>query len=259
MNINNISDNLDTGTTTSKLMNFVNPLHRIARATAGVCTAAGCPMRYTLLACLLIAGAALTSTASAVDTIEVQALFKGRVVVLLDGKRRLLKVGETSPEGVTLIRSNSKGAEIEIDGKRRTLALGRRIGSNFAGPREQKIRVVANAQGMYKSSGSINGVPMQFLLDTGATLVSISERDAKRIGLDYKRLGTRASSITASGVSPIWRMQLARVKVGEIELHNVEAAVHTGDFPPIALLGNSFLSRVKMTRTGSAVVLQRNY
>jgi aspartyl protease family protein len=112
---------------------------------------------------------------------------------------------------------------------------------------------------MYKSSGSINGVPMQFLLDTGATLVSISERDAKRIGLDYKRLGTRGSSITASGVSPIWRMQLARVKVGEIELHNVEAAVHTGDFPPIALLGNSFLSRVKMTRTGSAVVLQRNY
>ena len=102
-------------------------------------------------------------------------------------------------------------------------------------------------------------MPMQFLLDTGATLVSINEPDAKRIGLDYKRLGTRGSSITASGVSPIWRMKLKRVKLGEIELRDVEAAIHAGEFPPVALLGNSFLSRLKMTRSGSAVVLQRNY
>ena len=100
---------------------------------------------------------------------------------------------------------------------------------------------------------------MQFLLDTGATLVSINESDARRIGLDYERLGTRGSSITASGVSPIWRLNLSRVKLGEIELRDVEAAVHAGEFPPLALLGNSFLSRVQMIRSGSAVVLQRKY
>ena len=110
--------------------------------------------RFILSICLLASGALLTP-AQAVDTIEVQALFKGRAVMLLDGKRRLLKVGETSPEGVTLITASSKGAEIEVGGKRRTLALGRRIGSNFAGPREQKIRVIADAQGMYRTSGSI--------------------------------------------------------------------------------------------------------
>jgi aspartyl protease family protein len=201
----------------------------------------------------------LLSVVHAVETIEVQALFKGRAVMLLDGKRRLLKVGETSAEGVTLLKSNSKGALIEVNGKRRSVALGSRIGSNFSGPRQQKLRVIADAQGMYQSNGSINGIAVRFLLDTGATLVSINEPDARRIGLDYERLGVRASSVTASGVSPIWRMNLLRVKVGDIELHDVEAAIHAGDFPPIALLGNSFLSRLEMTRTGNAVVLQRNY
>ena len=42
-------------------------------------------------------------------------------------------------------------------------------------------------------------------------------------------------------------------------LRDVDAAVHTGGFPPIALLGNSFLSRLSMIRSGGAVVLQRNY
>ena len=49
------------------------------------------------------------------------------------------------------------------------------------------------------------------------------------------------------------------MKLGEIELRDVEAAVHAGEFPPLALLGNSFLSRVQMVRSGSAIVLQRKY
>jgi len=197
--------------------------------------------------------------AHAVETIEVQALFKGRAVMLLDGKKRLLKAGETSPEGVRLIRSNSKGAEIEINGKRRTVQLGRRIGSQFAAPRAQKVRVIADAQGMYQSNGSINGVSMRFVVDTGATLVSINEAHAKRIGIDYERLGTPGSSVTASGMAAIWLVKLSRVTLGEIELRDVDAAVHSGEFPPIALLGNSFLSRLSMIRSGGAVVLQRNY
>jgi aspartyl protease family protein len=179
--------------------------------------------------------------------------------MLLDGKRRMIKVEETSPEGVRLLKSNSKGAEIEVDGKRRLLALGRRIGSRSSSHRLQKIRVIANVQGMYRTNGSINGIAIEFLLDTGATLVSLNEPDANRFGLDYERLRTRASSVTASGISPIWRIQLARVKIDEIELRDVELAIHAGQFPPTALLGNSFLSRFQMARTGSAVVLKRSY
>ena len=212
--------------------------------------------RHLLLATLM---AATGSLVGAVDRVEVQALFKDRAVLLIDGKRRLLSAGETSPEGVTLVRSNSRGAEIRVDGTQRELKLGNRIGSNFQGPREQTARVHADAQGMYITGGAINGIPVSFVLDTGSTLVSISERLAVRLGLDYKRDGRASETETAAGIVRIWRIPLARVKLGEIELTDVEAAVLEGDFPSIPLLGNSFLGRLEMTRSAGAVVLTRKF
>ena len=120
------------------------------------------------------------------------------------------------------------------------------------------MRVVADAQGMYLASGNINGVPVRFLLDTGATLVSINQPLADRLGLDYRR-GSESQSITANGVAPIWRLRIARVKLGDIELTDVDAAVHQGGFPPMPLLGNSFLSRVEMVRSGSSLLLRRKF
>jgi aspartyl protease family protein len=49
------------------------------------------------------------------------------------------------------------------------------------------------------------------------------------------------------------------VRIGEVELLDVDAAVHEGEFPPVALLGNSFLSRVEMTRAAGAVLLRRQF
>ena len=195
----------------------------------------------------------------AAPQVEVQALFKGRAMLMIDGKRRLLSAGQTSPEGVKLIGADARGARIEINGEQRTLALGSRIGSSFQGPREQQVRVVADAQGMYATSGFINGISVRFLLDTGATLVSINEGLARRLGLDYRGRGTPGESITANGIVPIWRINLTRVSIGDIELTNVEGAVHEGDFPPVPLLGNSFLSRLEMVRSGSSVVLKRQF
>jgi len=208
-----------------------------------------------------LAGVWLAATAAAGGTprIEVQALFRDRAVLLVDGVRRVLVAGETSPEGITLLDADSRRARIEIGGEARTLALGTRIGASFDGPREQQVRVVADAAGMYLASGSINGVPVRFLLDTGATLVSINERLAERLNLDHRRRGTPGESVTAAGVVPVWRLRLARVSVGEVQLTDVEAAVHQGDFPPVALLGNSFLSRLEMERSGREVVLRRRF
>jgi len=208
--------------------------------------------------CLLVALLPGPAGATSETRIEVQALFKNRAMLLIDGKRRMLRAGETSPEGVTLISASARGARVEMAGQQRELKLGNRIGSSFAGPREQQVRVVADAQGMYLASGSINGVPVRFLLDTGATLISINQPLAERLGLDYRR-GTASQSITASGMAPIWRLRIARVKLGDIELTEVDAAVHQGDFPPMPLLGNSFLSRVEMVRSGSSVLLRRKF
>ncbi len=199
-----------------------------------------------------------TSTAAATQ-IEVQALFKGRAMLMVDGKRRMLSEGQTSPEGVKLLAANARGARVEFNGEERTLSLGSRIGSNFKGPREQQVRIVADGQGMYAANGFINGVSVRFILDTGATLVSMNEALARKLGLDYRGRGTAGESITANGIVPIWRLNLIRVSIGGIELTDVEGAVHEGDFPPVPLLGNSFLSRLEMLRSGSSVVLKRTH
>jgi aspartyl protease family protein len=63
---------------------------------------------------------------------------------------------------------------------------------------------------------------------------------------------------TANGVAPAWRIRIDRVRVGEVEVHQVDAVVSPLDMP-VVLLGNSFLSRFRMQRDGDQMVLDRRY
>jgi aspartyl protease family protein len=108
-------------------------------------------------------------------------------------------------------------------------------------------------------TGSINGFPVNFIVDTGATLVSLSGREAKRLGIDYRVVGTPAYSSTASGIEEIYLVKLNKVRVGDIELRNVEGAVHDGDFPRATLLGMSFLGRLNMRQDGQVLELEKKY
>jgi aspartyl protease family protein len=174
-------------------------------------------------------------------------------------KQHLLRAGQASPEGVKLISANSNQAVIEDLGKQSTLTLGRSISSNFSAPRNQRMKIVPDARGMYRTTGSINGFPVNFMVDTGATLVSMNRQQAKRLGIDYKIEGVPAVSSTASGYSRIYLVKLKRVKIGEIELRNIKAAVHDGDFPKITLLGMSFLGQLEMLSSGGELQLSRKY
>lgn len=209
------------------------------------------------LACLL--GLSLSCTALAAERIYARGLFKDRAILEIDGKQRMLRAGQTSPEGVKLISASSNNAVIEHQGQRSTLELGGRIGGSYAGPRSKSYRIVPTGNGMFVTTGSINGFPVRFLVDTGATLVSMNSVQAKRLGISYRLDGRKSLSRTASGISPIWLVQLKQVKVGEIELKNVAAAVHDGRFPEITLLGMSFLGQLEMTRSSGALVLERKY
>ncbi len=197
--------------------------------------------------------------AAAVSKITVVGLFKDTAIVVIDGTRRLLRSGDTSPEGVTLISATSTEAVLEFDGEQKRYGLGGQIGGSYARSEQPKVRIWPTPNHMYLVTGSINGFPVDFIVDTGATLVSLSGREARRLGIDYRVVGTPGHSSTASGIEKIYLVKLDKVRVGDIELRNVQGAVHDGDFPPSTLLGMSFLGRLTMRQEGQVLELEKKY
>ena len=195
---------------------------------------------------------------------QVIALTEGKATLVIDNaKPRTLAAGQVSPEGVRLLSATPEAAVIEIDGKRSTLALGSYYrpspASSGSGAIGSSVVIPADGQGHFMVTGTINGAAaVRFLVDTGATMVSISADDARRAGVNYLA-GQRALTQTASGVAPVYRVKLDTLKVGDITLHNVDAAVHVSGQLPIGLLGMSFLNRMEMKRDATALTLIRRY
>ena len=194
----------------------------------------------------------------AVD-VNVIGLTEGKAVVSINkGKARTMKAGEVSPEGVKLISADSDSAVFEIDGKRQTLMMGQSVAANFGNSSTQSVTLQADSRGHFVSAASINGGMVTVLVDTGATLISMSQSEAKKLGLSYLK-GEKGLTQTASGVVPVYRVKLDTVKLGDIVLNNVDASVHEQGGPPIVLLGMSFLRRVEMKREGERLVLTKRF
>ncbi|MDX1512582.1 MAG: TIGR02281 family clan AA aspartic protease [Gammaproteobacteria bacterium] len=216
-------------------------------------------IRPKVLALLAVGALFCSPPLPAVEKVSIKGLFKDKAILVIDGKQRLLRTGETSPEGVTLVSANSKEAVIEIDGVQTARGLGAHIGSEFSGPETTAVRIWPTARNMYPVVGSINGYPVNFLVDTGATSIAMNSLEAKRLGIDFAVEGQPTISQTASGLAKAWIINLKRVKVGDIELTNVRAAVLEGNYPTQVLLGMSFLGRLDMRREGGVLELRKKY
>ena len=202
----------------------------------------------------------LSLAATAVDKLVINGLFQNKAIVTIEGKQRVLKQGTPSPEGVLLIKSNSERAVIEINGERDTYKLSTQIGSSFKNTTSSRsILIAPDAGGMYIINGAINGASVNFVVDTGASAVSMNSNVAKRLGIDYKLTGKESVSYTASGKDRIYIINLKRVRIGEIELRNITGAVHEGNFPVITLLGMSFLGKLDIKREGRLLELKKKY
>ena len=104
----------------------------------------------------------------------------------------------------------------------------------------------------------MNGSRVRFLVDTGATLVTLPAADATRLGIDYRR-GQQAVSQTANGRVLVYRVKLDSVSVGDMTLLGVDAVVHDSPGLDIALLGMSFINRTEMRREGANLKLTKRY
>lgn len=196
--------------------------------------------------------------ALAAPEIIASGLFKDKALLTINGTPRLLKVGETSPEGVTLRSSDSRQASVVVDGQVSTLLLSQRIASTFKKPALAEVIIPRSDNGHYFTAGYINGRPAKFMVDTGATAIAMNINEARRLGIDLRNAKSGMAS-TASGVVEILHVTLGKVSIGGITLHNIAASVVDGDYPEKILLGNSFLSKIEMTEQAGMLVFRKKF
>ena len=203
---------------------------------------------------------ALVAGAAGAQTVTLQGMMGSKALVIVDGAApRSLAAGE-SYKGVKILSIQGDQAVVEVEGKRQTLRVGEAqvsVGGGSAGAQGTRITLTAGSGGHFTTQGSINGRAVQFMVDTGATSVAIGMRDAERLGIDYRK-GVPGLAGTANGTAPMWRVKLASVRIGDVEVYDVDAAVLSASMQYV-LLGNSFLTRFQMKRDNDQMVLERRY
>lgn len=207
--------------------------------------------RAMLVCCWLF----FSLSAAAVD-IKVLMLSEQKALLAIDGKQRMVQQGEQTPEGITLVMADQQRAVIEWQGERQTLTLNRHIASGFRGAEKSQVSIASHSGGHHHTPGRINGLPVDFMVDTGATLVSMNYLAAERLGIDY-RAGKPVKIHTANGVADAFRVVLNRVAVGTIELNQIDGVVSTTSSPEVILLGNSYLGKVDLRIEGGVMFLQQ--
>lgn len=180
---------------------------------------------------------------------------KAAILVIDGGEPRTVRVGRAAA-GVSVVSVERDRAVIEVAGARRTLARGQHYSSTGAEAR-QSVTLAADTRGHFITEGAINGRPIRFVVDTGATVVALPASDAVRLGIDYRK-GPVAITRTAGGVVPVYKVRFDSVRLGAIEIAAVDGVVIEQGLD-IALLGMSFLNRVEMKNEGQLMTLTRRY
>ena len=208
---------------------------------------------FTLIALALI----LIPYEAGAQEVGLAGILGSKAMLMINGgEPQAVPVGQTV-DGVRLISIQGDQVVIEIGGKKRALRVGQHAVGAVGGDGSGKIVMVADGQGHFLTTGTVNGTSVRFLVDTGATMISLGATDARRIGVDFNR-GQKALTNTANGQAVVSKVQLDTVRIGDVTLHNVDALIHQTDMP-VALLGMSFLNRMEMQRDGHTMTLKKRY
>lgn len=193
---------------------------------------------------------------AAPSQVQVVGLFEGAAVLLVDGQRKLVRAGQTGPGGVQVVSANSQGAVLNVAGVQKRFSLSREHATQgFVAPTKKTHSIARGPGGHYWAEGSVKGLNVRFLVDTGATQVAMNEIQAKRLNIDFKQ-GVPIHISTASGNTQGWRVKLPQVSVGGIDILGVDAVILEGHFPTEALLGMSYLNQVNWREEQGLLVLE---
>ena len=213
----------------------------------------GVPRTASVALALLFA-----ATASQSQQVVLAGRMGDKALLVIDGRARTLGVGDGA-DGVRLLRWVDDSAEVSLQGQPRRLRVGdapaRLSGTPPPSASTRELVITAGPGGHFTAAGAINGKAVSFMVDTGATLVSLGRDQAERLGIDLGE-GRIAVTQTANGPVPVQLVTLTTVRVGGLELSNVGAAVMPQPMPMV-LLGNSFLARLQMRRDNDVMRLEK--
>jgi aspartyl protease family protein len=181
---------------------------------------------------------------------------KAAVVVVDGGDPKTVKVGQTW-NGITVVSVDKEGALMEIEGVRHVLQQGQHYRRAATTSERAEVTLAIGPGGHFVGEGMVNGTPVRFLVDTGASSIALPASLAQRAGIDFRK-GEPGLSNTANGQVPVYRVTLGTVRLGAIELNSVDAVVFEAGLDT-ALLGMSFLNRVDMRREGETMTLTKRF
>lgn len=203
---------------------------------------------------------ALACAGAGAQSVALQGMLGSKALLIVGGAPpKSVAPGETH-QGVKVISTAGDQAVVEIEGRRHTLRVGdapASVGGGGGGARGNRIVLPAGSGGHFHAQGAINGRAVNFMVDTGATAVALSADYAQRVGLNYQG-GRRVQMSTANGLTTAWLVKLSSVRIGDVEVYEVDAVVSQQPMP-FVLLGNSFLNRFEMKRNNDQMILERRY
>src|SRR5262245_2000909 len=144
------------------------------------------PRHFIVLFVLLACG----MTARAADVALIGIIGDSAAVVAIDGGNPItIKSGQTR-SAITIVSIERARPTIQFQGRTRTLALGqhhRNPSSVPAATSAQSVTLAADTRGHFITEGTVNGQPVRFVVDTGATSIALPAADAIRLGIDYRK------------------------------------------------------------------------
>lgn len=211
---------------------------------------------------LTLLGLLLATTLAQSQSVTLTGMVGSKALLLVDGGEPKIVAAGESYKGVKIVSTAGDSAVMEVNGRRYNARIGDspasvgggQMGGNGSG---SKIIMSMGSGGHFMAQGSINGKATQFMVDTGATTVSMGAAQAKQMGLDYTA-GRPVRMNTANGQTLGYLLTLNSMRVADVEVFNVEAIVSPQSMP-FVLLGNSFLTRFSMRRDSDQMVLERRY
>jgi aspartyl protease family protein len=117
--------------------------------------------------------------------------------------------------------------------------------------------VITSENGHFAADGRVDGRSVAFMVDTGASQITLRESEAARLGYRPRASDYTIRIETANGEGRAALVELSRVDVGDITVRDIRALVVPDTALSVNLLGMSFLSRVRWTQERGRLVLEQ--